>query len=152
MTLDVLLPVLQKARERYLQTLEGLKPEELAWRVVAGSNSIGFLIRHNAEVEYRFAAWFFGRPLPQDVTLQTLGPDITDDGRHSDWEALRTFLEQSHVHLTEAIRSLPEDRWDTPVEAPIGTLTPREALGRLIHHTGHHAGQIGLIRKYGGRL
>ncbi|MCK9912864.1 DinB family protein, partial [Microbacteriaceae bacterium K1510] len=56
----------------------------------------------------------------------------------------------SYSYLLASLEALPEEKWDVPVEAPIGTLSPREALGRLIFHTGYHAGQIGLIRKYGG--
>ncbi|MBO8164601.1 MAG: DinB family protein [Brevibacillus sp.] len=143
-----LLPLWQRARSRYQSTLEDLKPEELSCRLLPGTNSIGFLLRHNAEVEYRFAQMFFGRELPDDVTLQTIGP-VQDDGRYTDLVQLQQFMEQANAHLVNSMHALPAEKWDVPVEAPIGTMTPREALGRLIYHMGHHAGQIALIRKYG---
>ncbi|UFJ43187.1 DinB family protein [Brevibacillus humidisoli] len=142
-----LLPIWQKARSRYQDTLDGLRSDELTCRLVPGSNSIGFLLRHNAEVEYRFALMFFGRGLPEDVTLETIGP-VKDDGRYTDLTQLLPFMEQANAHLVNAMHSLPVDKWDAPAEAPIGTMTPREAIGRLIYHMGHHGGQIALIRKY----
>ncbi|WP_126425317.1 DinB family protein [Brevibacillus marinus] len=147
MAFSELLPVWQMARSRYQNTLDGLRPEELSWRLAPKSNSIGFLLRHNAEVEYNFALMFFNRDLPEEVTLETIGP-VKDDGRYTDLPQLQQFMEQANAHLVEAMRSLPVEQWDVAREARIGTLTPREALGRLIYHMGHHAGQIALIRKY----
>jgi uncharacterized damage-inducible protein DinB len=146
---QTLLPALQTARSRYLDALANLEAEQLAWRLAPGSNSVGFLIRHIAEVEYRFCAMFFGRPLPDGVTLFTIGP-VQDEGQFTDLDALLSFRDSSYAHLLESLHEFPVDAWDAAVQAPIGTLTPRQALGRLVYHTGYHAGQIGLIRKYGG--
>ncbi len=147
---QMLLPALQMARSRYQDALANLTEGELVWKLADGSHSVGFLIRHIAEVEYRFCLMFFGRPLPNTVTLDTIGP-VKDEGQFTDLSALLAFREQSYAYLLESLRQLPSEAWDHPVEAPIGTLSPRQALGRLIYHTGYHAGQIGLIRKYGGK-
>ncbi|MFS0556159.1 DinB family protein [Brevibacillus sp. 179-C9.3 HS] len=144
-----LLPSLQTARSRYQDALVRLDATELGWKLAPGSNSIGFLIHHIAEVEYRFCMMFFGTAIPPEITLTTIGP-VRDEGNFTDLSALLTFHEASYHHLLDSLASLPEDAWDTPCEAPIGTLTPRQALGRLIYHMGYHGGQIGLIRKYGG--
>jgi uncharacterized damage-inducible protein DinB len=149
MSFASILPVLQGARTRYLDYLQGLEPAQLTWRMTPASNSIGFLIKHNAEVEYRFCAMFFDRQLPEDMTLATIGRDVKDDGRFTDLSALLSFKDESYAYLLETLKSLPEEKWHVPVEAPIGTMTPMEAVGRLIFHTGYHGGQIGLIRKYG---
>jgi uncharacterized damage-inducible protein DinB len=151
MSIQALLPALEMARSRYLDYLKGLEADQLSWRVAPGSNSIGFLIRHIAEVEYRFSWMFFGVPVPENVTLATIG-NVKDDGSFTDLASLQAFMEAAYAHLLDAIKALPEEKLDFPVEAPIGRMTPREALGRLIFHTGYHAGQIGLIRKYGGEL
>ncbi|WP_019121502.1 DinB family protein [Brevibacillus massiliensis] len=151
MSFAPLQPLWLKARERYLATLSDMQPEQLSWKVAPGSNSLGFLVRHIAEVEYRFASMFFARPVPESVTLATIGP-VKDEGVYTDWPQLQLFMEQSFAHLLDAMQSLPDESWDVPVEAPIGVLTPREALGRLTYHMGYHAGQIGLIRKYGGEM
>jgi hypothetical protein len=93
---------------------------------------------------------FFQRPIPEHVELATIGP-VKDDGSYTDLASLLAFREASYEYLVESLLSLPEDMWDIPIEAPIATLTPRQALGRLMYHNGYHAGQIGLIRKYGGK-
>jgi len=147
---QTLLPSLQTARSRYLETLAHLEEKQLTWKLAPGSNSIGFLIHHIAEVEYRFCAMFFQQPLPEGFTLATIGP-VKDEGSYTDLAALHAIKEASYAHLLQALGSLPEAAWDVPCEAPIGTLTPRQALGRLMYHLGYHGGQIGLIRKYGGK-
>ncbi|QRG68450.1 DinB family protein [Brevibacillus choshinensis] len=146
---QTLLPSLQTARSRYADVLANLEEKELVWKLAPGSNSIGFLIRHIAEVEYRFCSMFFGRPVPDGVELATIG-NVKDEGIYTDLSALHSFREASFAYLLESLASLPEEAWDAPCVAPIATLTPRQALGRLIYHNGYHAGQIGLIRKYGG--
>lgn len=146
---QTLLPTLQTARSRYEDVLANLEEKELVWKLAPGSNSIGFLIRHIAEVEYRFCSMFFGRPVPDDVELFTIG-NVRDEGGCTDLASLHSFREASFAHLRESLAALPEEAWDVPCTAPIATLTPRQALGRLIYHNGYHAGQIGLIRKYGG--
>jgi len=145
-----LLPALQTARSRYMDVLENLEAEQLSWKLAPGSNSVGFLIRHIAEVEYRFCSMFFRQPLPPEITLATIGP-VKDEGTYTNLSALHAIREASYAHLLESLRSLPEEAWDVPCESPIATLTPRQALGRLIYHLGYHGGQIGLIRKYGGK-
>ncbi|MED1782746.1 DinB family protein [Brevibacillus fortis] len=144
-----LLPTLQTARSRYQDALVHLDEAELGWKLAPDSNSIGFLIHHIAEVEYRFCMMFFGRPLPPEVTLTTIGP-VRDEGNFTDLSTLLAFKEASFLYLLDSLAALPKDVWDIPCEAPIATLTPRQALGRLIYHMGYHGGQIGLIRKYGG--
>ena len=145
-----LLPALQTARSRYLNTLSNLKADELPLKLVPESNSIGFLIRHIAEVEFRFCTMFFARPLPSYISsLVTIGP-VKDEGNFTDMSELLAICEASYDYLVDALATLPQDAWDVACEAPIGTMTPRQALGRLIYHMGYHGGQIGLIRKYGG--
>ncbi|MFY0545162.1 DinB family protein [Brevibacillus sp. H7] len=147
---QMLLPSLQTARKRYLDATANLEAHQLAWRIAPESNSIGFLIRHIAEVEYRFCLMFFGQPVPEEVSFSTIGP-VKDEGQFTaDLDALLSFQQASYAYLLKSLRAFPEEKWDVLVEAPIGVLTPREALGRLMYHTGYHAGQIGLIRKYGG--
>lgn len=147
---QTLLPALQTARSRYSDVLANLEEKELSWKLAPGSNSVGFLIRHIAEVEYRFCVMFFQRPLPDGVRLTTIG-QVKDEGNFTDLAALLAFRDESFAHLLESLAALPKEAWDVPCEAPIATITPRQALGRLIYHNGYHAGQIGLIRKYGGR-
>ncbi|WP_409340889.1 DinB family protein [Paenibacillus sp. MBLB4367] len=146
MSFEAVYPIWRTVRDRFQKSMQGLKEEELNLRLSDDTSSIGHMLRHNAEVEYMFADWFFGSAVPEGVTFLTSGPpkgDITFSGL----EEMLAFSEASDRHLSEAMRALPEDAWDRPVSSPIGSSTPREAFGRTLYHTGLHAGQISLIRK-----
>ncbi|MOA46383.1 DinB superfamily protein [compost metagenome] len=83
-----------------------------------------------------FAEWFFGRPKPQ-----------ADDVAYTTLSELVDLLTASNENLIAAMQELPEDAWHVSVESAFGTSTPLEAVGRLMYHTGIHAGQISLIQK-----
>jgi len=112
------------------------------------SNSIGFLIRHIAEVEHLFAKNVFG--LDIKVSMQTVGKTIHDTGKFINLQAELTFLNEAANVLEEAISKQSDSDWNTNITtAEFGTVKKVEALGRIISHTAYHAGQIGLILKYG---
>ena len=94
------------------------------------------LVTHTAEVEYIFAEWFFNKSKPETAPLEA----TTTHGE---------LLVASNAHLDEAMKELPEDMWQTPVESPMGASTPLEAIGRLMYHAGIHSGEISLIQKNG---
>lgn len=131
---------------RFKNTVSQLQNDELNLKI--GAASIGYMVRHNAEVEYMFTAWFFGKKIPEDVKIATSrGPDA-DTTEYNDVEQLMQFLTASQEHMAAAIRALPEEAWHIQVDSsPMGPSTPVEAIGRLVYHTGLHAGQISLIRK-----
>ncbi|SEO83420.1 Protein of unknown function [Paenibacillus sp. OV219] len=112
------------------------------------SATIAHMIRHNAEVEYMFADWFFGRSVPEGITFMASGKTDSHDPEAFRLEALIAFSAAADAHLTETMSELPSDLWDVEITSKIGPSTPREALGRTIYHTGIHAGQIALIRKH----
>ncbi|TCZ80902.1 DinB family protein [Paenibacillus albiflavus] len=146
MSYEAVYPVWRAVRDRFQKTMQGLKEEELMYKLSAETSSIGFTLRHGAEVEYMFAEWFFNKPKPESVSFIASGPS-TDDGIYANLPEQLAFIEASDRHLSEAMRELPEDAWDQVVNSPMGPSTPREALGRVLYHTGLHAGQIALIRK-----
>jgi len=64
MTYTSVLPIWQAVQERFHKTVKALPEEDL--NLTLGKSTIGGLILHNAEVEYMFAEWFFGRAKPED--------------------------------------------------------------------------------------
>lgn len=134
MTYTSVLPIWQAVQERFHKTVKALPEEDL--NLTLGKSTIGGLILHNAEVEYMFAEWFFGRAKPED-----------NDAAYTTLSELVDLLASSNENLIAAMRELPEDAWHVSVESAFGTSTPLEAIGRLIYHTGIHAGQISLIQK-----
>lgn len=137
MTYSTVLPIWNAIRERFHKTAEALPEQDLSLQL--GKSRIGSLLHHTAEVEYMFAEWFFGKSMPEGITK----PSLTD------LEVLVDLLAASNLHLIEAMKELPEEEWHKSMESPIGASTPLEAVGRLMYHTGIHAGQISLIQKNG---
>lgn len=145
MTFSTVMPIWQSIRERFLKSIKALPEQDLS--LMIGTASVGTVIRHNAEVEYMFADWYFGKKIPEEITI-SMSKGIAEHGTASMTVGeLLDFLTASNDHLIEAMRELPEDAWHQQRESPVGSSTPLEAVGRLMYHTGIHAGQISLIRK-----
>jgi len=151
MSYESVRPVWRAVRDRFQKSMSALKPEELPLKLSNDTSSIGFMVRHNAEVEYMFAAWFFQKSAPEGLIYQTNGPS-SNDTAFSDLTSLIAFSEASDQYLSQAMEELPAEAWDQPVTSPMGVCTPREALGRVLYHAGLHAGQISLIRKVAGQV
>ncbi|MFC5405301.1 DinB family protein [Cohnella soli] len=145
MAITTVLPIWQAIQSRFHKTVRGLPESDLSLSL--GSASIGSMLRHNGEVEYMFAEWYFDRKIPEDIEIHTGRGAANIKVDMSSLDELIAFLEASNDHLIEAMKSLPENKWTEPVESPMGVTTPLEAVGRLMYHTGIHAGQISLIQK-----
>jgi len=143
---DLLLETWAEGRTRLTNFLPELNDAHLSLKLHPNSNSIGFLIRHCAETELLFAANFFGAETFSD--LHTLGK-VKDDGRWTNLQELISFLKYSETVLSTAFSSTTEDAWAEVLDTRIfGLKTRIQLAGRIISHTGYHAGQIGLIKKY----
>ena len=138
MTYSTVLPIWNAMRQRFLKTAQALPAQDLALQL--GQSSIGSLLHHTAEAEYMFAEWFFGKKMPVEGIAK---PALTNQ------EELIELLIASNDHLLEAMKALTEEQWQTSIDSPMGPSTPIEAIGRLMYHTGIHAGQISLIQKNG---
>lgn len=145
MTFSTVLPIWRAIQDRFHKTAKNLPEQDLTLKL--GQASIGYMLRHNAEVEYMFAEWFFNCPIPQGLEMKTSRGAVGAKTDFTDLAELVAFLETSNEHLIEAMRQLPEEKWTEPVESPMGLSTPLEAVGRLMYHTGIHSGQISLIQK-----
>ncbi|MDZ7756833.1 DinB family protein [Rhodohalobacter sp.] len=133
-------------RTRLTNQLESMKKEDLMKRVHSDSNSVGWLMRHIAEVELLFAKNVFEREL--NVKAQTIGSIAKDHGQFDELEPLLELIERAGDELGAAIQEI--DDWDGDVTtAEFGTVTRAEALGRITTHTAYHAGQVALAKKYG---
>ena len=133
-------------RTRLTNQLDSIKKEDLLKRVHSDSNSVGWLMRHIAEVELLFAKNVYGRDL--NVKAQTIGSIAKDRGQFDELEPLLELIEKAGKELGAAIQEI--DDWEGDVTtAEFGTVSRSEALGRITTHTAYHAGQIGLAVKYG---
>ena len=140
--------MLQMGRTRLTNMLPNITEKDLTRKLHPQSNSIGFLLRHIAEVEHLFAKNVFQTDVK--ITTQTIGKDIHDTGRHTDLKVLTELLDNGYLALSQAVLAVPDNGWsETVTTAEFGTVTKAEALSRIMTHTAYHAGQIGLIIKYG---
>ncbi|GGH16231.1 DinB family protein [Paenibacillus segetis] len=145
MTYSTILPLWNSTQDRFHSMVKKLPEQDLTLQL--GPSSIGNMLRHNAEVEYMVADWFFGRPIPGDIEILTSRGAANNKVSQSNLQELIQFLEKSNTHLIQAMEALPEEEWNKQKECPIGASTPLEAVGRLMYHAGIHAGQISLIQK-----
>ena len=133
-------------RTRLTNQLDSIKKEDLLKRVHSDSNSVGWLMRHIAEVELLFAKNVFEREL--SVKAQTIGSIAKDHGQFDELEPLLELIEKAGDELGAAIQEIED--WEGEVTtAEFGTVTRAEALGRITTHTSYHAGQVALAKKYG---
>ena len=73
-----------------------------------------------------------------------------DTGEWANLPELIEYVSYSAELLQKILEKQSDADWDTQVTTKeFGTKTKAEALGRIISHTAYHAGQLGIIRKYG---
>lgn len=144
---EVLLQLWLEARTRLSNQFPGIRETDLLKRLHPQSNSIGFLLKHIGEVEQLFARNVFGLDIRSSI--ETLGVG-KDKSQYTNLTELLAYLEESKGFLEQAINNVKPDEWPQEVTTKeFGTRTKAAALGRITSHTAYHAGQIGIIVKYG---
>ena len=138
-----------ESRTRLTNQFTQLNESDLLKRLHPQSNCIGFLLKHIGEVEQLFARNVFG--LDIKGSIETLGVG-KDKGQYNNLEALLDYLKESKVNLEQAINQVLPDGWQEEITTKeFGTRTKAQAIGRITSHTAYHAGQIGIILKYGSK-
>ncbi len=144
---QLFLELLAEARTRFSNQLPSLIEDDLKKKLLPSQNSIGFLIRHIGDVELLFAKNVFGMGEIK-VTAKTL-IDKYDTGEWVELDALIDYVEKSFEALKAIIEKQEDKDWESIITTKeFGTKTKAEALGRIVSHTAHHAGQIAIIKKY----
>ena len=137
-----------EARTRLNLLTEKLSENDLRKSLAPSPNSIGFLLRHIAEVELLFSKNVFKSP---DITIKAKTViEKKDSGEWTNMPEIMAFLEDSKNRISEAIMNQDDNSWNDLITTnEFGTKSKMEAFGRIISHTAYHTGQIGLIIKYG---
>ncbi len=149
--MQILLTLWREARSRFSNQLKGLKSEDLSKMLGDSPNSVGFLIRHIADVELLFSKNVFGQSEVK-VSAKTV-IDKYDTGEWNDLETLLDYQQYAFECLEKAILSQTDADWETTITTKeFGTRTKAEALGRIISHTAYHAGQLAIVLKYGKQV
>jgi uncharacterized damage-inducible protein DinB len=137
-----------EARTRFSILLTQVQPHDLSKKLPGSPNSLGFLLRHIAEVELLFAKNVFGSADLKVVAKTVI--EGRDSGVWTDLESLKSLERESFAALEAAILRQTEGDWSfTVTTKEFGTKTKAEALGRIVSHTAYHAGQMAIVLKYG---
>lgn len=143
-----LLALWAEGRTRFSNLLVKVTEADLPKKLAPGPNSIGFLVRHIGDVEMLFAKNVFKLEGVQ-VHASTVAKGH-DTGEWTDLLALKTYVQESAATLQSAIEATSDADWDSVIETKeFGKKTKAEALGRITTHTAYHAGQMGILLKYG---
>ncbi|EON77359.1 hypothetical protein ADIS_2227 [Lunatimonas lonarensis] len=144
--MKALIELWKEGRTRMTNQLKFIKPEDLPKKLGNSPNSVGFLIRHIAEVELLFAKNVFGN-VEVKVDAKTLKAQ-RDTGEWTELESLMAIVEEAGIQLEKALEN--QSDWNRVIKTQeFGEKTKAEALGRIITHTAYHAGQLAWAAKYG---
>jgi uncharacterized damage-inducible protein DinB len=138
----------EEGRTRFSRLLEQIKEEDLKKTLAPAPNSVGFLIRHIADVELLFAKNVF-KATDVEVHARTVIAQ-KDSGEWTNLSELLSYQQLSYNTLKKILSQQTDDDWmSTVTTKEFGTKTKAEALGRIVTHTTWHAGQMAIILKYG---
>ncbi len=158
---EILADALERVRESVHQVVEGLTPEELAYRPDADANSIAWLVWHLARVQddhiagvaggqqlWEAGGWAERFDLPFHSGAIGYGQSSEEVAKvHADAELLTGYYDAVHSATLSYLDTLTEDdfprvvddRWDPPV-----TLAVR--LVSVVNDDTQHVGQAAYVR------
>lgn len=143
-----LLDIWAEARTRLQKQMDLISSEDLGKKLGDAPNSIGFLLRHIADVEWLFAKNVFGSPEIKVIAKTVI--DKKDTGEWTDLPALQRYLQEAGDALSDIVSKQTEEDWAKEIHTQeFGTKTLAEAFARIVSHTAYHAGQIAILQKYG---
>ena len=137
-----------ESRTRFTKQLAEISETDLKKKLLPAQNSVGFLIRHMAEVELLFAKNVFG-----DDTIKVTARTVIEKRDTGEWvnlQKLKEYVDYSFRSLESIIEKQTDEDWENSISTKeFGIKTKAEAFGRIVSHTAYHAGQMALINKYG---
>ncbi|WP_105069805.1 DinB family protein [Nonlabens arenilitoris] len=143
-----LIALWKESRARLENQLGDITAFDLKKKLAPSRNSLGYLLRHIAEVELLFAKNVFGAKDTKIIAKTIIAQH--DTGEWTDLEKLILMLDNSRNTIINILQKQNSTDWDQEIETKeFGIKTKVQALGRIISHTAYHAGQIGIIIKYG---
>ena len=147
------------SRGRFDAEIEGLTPEQMAWRLYPGSLTIAEAAIHVAGVEAKFGASILGLEL--DGFLDRVRAAATDgvvndrpfpfSPQETTPELVVKALSESRALIEPALLDpTPERRAVSMVSALGPVITGEGAMARLGFHAGYHQGQVYLMKNAPG--
>lgn len=145
-TTDHLITLWIASRTRLENQLDLITADDLKKKLAPSPNSVGYLLQHIAEVELLFAKNVFGT---KDIKI--IAHTVIAKKDSGEWTDLKSILSLLHLSRTILMTTLHKQQdWNKKIiTKEFGTKTKAQALGRIVSHTAYHAGQLGILLKYG---
>ena len=142
-----------------LKTLDGLTPDDLAWKPREECNSIGFLLWHMLRTEdimiqrfaqrkqeiYEAEGWSAKLGTPPGETGYNYSLEQMTKFTVPKLEDLLAYGKSVSEHTLIYLRSLTAEKFDEKVR-PNRTETIGEIFGTVVAHLNQHVGQISYLR------
>jgi uncharacterized damage-inducible protein DinB len=145
---QLLIELWREARTRFTNQLELITESDLQKKLPPSPNSLGFLIRHIADIELLFAKNVFGL-----IDIKVIAKTVIaqkDTGVWTNLAELKEYSNYAFKNLLDIIKKQTQEDWETIITTKeFGAKTKSEAFGRIISHTAYHAGQMAILIKYG---
>jgi uncharacterized damage-inducible protein DinB len=135
-----------------LNSLDGLAVDQATAPVVAGGNTIAFLVAHLVDSRH-FIARLLGAAIENPVAQALTGAKSLAEVRDlPPLPALRGAWVEVSRHLDQVLATIDRTRLDGPCEQrfPGGDGTLEGALAFLVQHDSYHLGQIAMLRRQHG--
>jgi uncharacterized damage-inducible protein DinB len=145
-TTDHLITLWIASRTRLENQLDLITADDLKKKLAPSPNSVGYLLQHIAEVELLFAKNVFGT---KDIKI--IAHTVIAKKDSGEWTDLKSILSLLNLSRTTLMTTLHKQQdWNKKIiTKEFGTKTKAQALGRIVSHTAYHAGQLGILLKYG---
>jgi uncharacterized damage-inducible protein DinB len=145
-TTDHLITLWIASRTRLENQLDLITADDLKKKLAPSPNSVGYLLQHIAEVELLFAKNVFGTKDIKIIAHTVIAKK--DSGEWTDLKSILSLLNLSRTTLMTTPHK--QQDWNKKIiTKEFGTKTKAQALGRIVSHTAYHAGQLGILLKYG---
>jgi uncharacterized damage-inducible protein DinB len=126
-------------------SLRGVSTDEALWRPAAGRHNIWELALHTAYWKYAVRRRLNGEATASFARKPSNWPDLPSVSDAAAWKRDVAYLDQEHLLLREAIRTLPAPR--LAERSPKGVWTNAEEIHGVAAHDLYHTGQIQLIKR-----
>jgi hypothetical protein len=139
------------------RNLEGVSHAESLIVPEPSGNCLNWVLGHIVNARNTVLILAGGSPIftGQQVDTYRRGSSAAATSQYLDWATLRGLLNDSQQQLVPALtllsdevltRDVPEQHRKPPLNGSVA-----DALLRLNYHEGYHNGQIGLLRRIGGK-
>lgn len=151
------LAMLEDARQRTKERLDGLAHADLDWTPAPGCNSIATILYHLAVIE---ADWLYTEILetaypPEAAALFPRDVRDADDlltvARGESFPQLMARLDAVRALFLDALRGMSAAEFRRVRSLPAYDVTPAYVLHHLMQHEAEHRGEMGMLRVLAAR-